>query len=89
MLRDIPVFPYGAQFREPERVAEAVCISRPVLLLQNDAILTVGGNVLQAFDRLEVAEFSARSLIDARSLGEFAPMDEREIATLEQRFPLR
>jgi L-fuculose-phosphate aldolase len=88
MLRDIPVFPYGAQFREPQRVAEAVCISRPVLLLQNDAILTVGSSVLQAFDRLEVAEFSARSLIDARSLGEFAPIDEREIATLEQRFPL-
>jgi len=89
MLRDIPTFPYGAQFREPQRVAEAVCISRPVLLLQNDAILTVGSSVLQAFDRLEVAEFSARSLIDARLLGEFAPIDEREIATLDQRFPLR
>jgi len=88
MLRDIPVFPYGAQFRDPQRVADAIAIDRPVLLLRNDAILTVGQSVLQAFDRLEVAEFSAKSLIDAQALGEFSPLGKQEIAEIDKKFQL-
>jgi L-fuculose-phosphate aldolase len=88
MLRDIPVFPYGAQFRDPQRVADAIAIDRPVLLLRNDAILTAGQSVLQAFDRLEIAEFSAKSLIDAQALGEFSPLGKQEIAEINKKFQL-
>ena len=42
----------------------------PVLLLQNNAILTTGATITQAFDRLEVADFSARAVID--TIGRFA-----------------
>jgi len=88
MLRDIPAFPYGAQFRDPQRVADAIDIDRPVLLLRNDAILTVGQSVLQAFDRLEIAEFSAKALIDAQALGEFSPLGKQEIAEIKKKFQL-
>jgi L-fuculose-phosphate aldolase len=61
----------------------------PVLLLQNDAILTSGRSVLQPFDRLEVAEFSVTSLIDAQALGEFSRLGDSEIDDLKKRFALQ
>ena len=86
LLRDMPTVPFGAQYQEPERIAEALSPRTPVLLIQNDCVLTTGSTVLQAFDRLEVAEYSAKSLIDTSSIGELVPIGDEEIRELEQRF---
>jgi len=51
-------------------------------------VLTVGENVLQAFDRLEVAEFSAKSLLETAVLGQMAPIGDEEIRDLEIAFSL-
>jgi L-fuculose-phosphate aldolase len=88
LLRDAPLLPYGVHYRAPQEVARAVSLKTPVLLLQNDAILTVGHSVLAAFDRLEVAEFTAESLINATALGKLVPIDEQGIADLKARFRL-
>lgn len=88
LLRDIVTMPYGAQYTEPEKIAEQVSLNRPVLLLKNDAVLTVGKSVLEAFDRLEVAEYSAHSLTDALALGKMMPIGKREISDLEDAFSL-
>jgi L-fuculose-phosphate aldolase len=82
LLRDVPMVPYGAQFQDPDAVAEALSPEAPVLLIQNDAVLTIGSSVLKAFDRLEVAEYSARSLIDTAAIGDLVPIGEEEIAAL-------
>ena len=86
LLRDVPMIPYGAQFKEPQRVAEALSEQSPVLLIQNDAVLTTGRTILQAFDRLEVVEFSARALIDTAHLGPHVPIGERQLADLIEAF---
>jgi L-fuculose-phosphate aldolase len=88
LLRDIVTMPYGAQYAEPEKIAEKVSLNQPVLLLQNDCVLTVGRSVLEAFDRLEVAEYSAHSLTDALALGRMVPIGKREISDLEEAFSL-
>lgn len=88
LLRDIPVVPYGAQFRDPQRIADTLSEATPVLLIQNDAIMTTGATILKAFDRLEVAEFSARSLLDARIMGHHVPIGDAEIADLKKAFRL-
>jgi len=88
LLRKIPRVDYGAQFSNPQGVANIISLDTPVLLLENDAILLVGENLLQAFDRLEVAEFSARSLIDAQSLGKLIPIGDAAIRELEQAYDL-
>jgi L-fuculose-phosphate aldolase len=67
-------------------VAQALSEDTPVLLIQNDAVLTVGRTVLQAFDRLEVAEYSARSLIDTAAIGALVPIGEKDISELEAEF---
>ncbi|MFO7681318.1 MAG: class II aldolase/adducin family protein [Chloroflexota bacterium] len=88
LLRDIPLIPFKTLYTQAETVAETVSLSTPVLLVENDCVLTVGTDILNAFDRLEVAEFSARSLIDTAVLGPLVPIGAEEIHDLEVAFSL-
>ena len=85
-LKDIPVIDYGAQYNNPDRIANIISQGNPVILIKNDCILTVGDTVLRAFDRLEVADFSARSLIDTASIGDMIPISKNEVKRLEEKF---
>lgn len=88
LLRDVPVVPFRTLYTEPQTMAETVSLDRPVMMVQNDCVLTVGSDILNAFDRLEVAEFSARSLIDTAVLGQMVPIGAAEIHDLERAFGL-
>ncbi|MEZ4589884.1 MAG: class II aldolase/adducin family protein [Chloroflexota bacterium] len=88
LLRDIPLIPLKMMYTQAERVAEMVSLRAPVALVENDCVLAVGSDVLNAFDRLEVAEFSARSLIDTAVLGQLVPIGEEQIHELEVAFSL-
>ena len=88
LLRDVPLVPFQMLYTQPEQVAEIISMRQPVLLVQNDCVLTVGSDVLSAFDRLEVAEYSARSLIDTAVLGTLVPIADTDIAALEKAFGL-
>jgi L-fuculose-phosphate aldolase len=88
LLRDIPIIPFKMLYTEPEKVAAAVSPSSPVLLVQNDCVLVTGSSILNAFDRLEVAEFSAKSLIDTAAIGSLVPIGDEAIKDLEVAFSL-
>ncbi|MEZ4642649.1 MAG: class II aldolase/adducin family protein [Chloroflexota bacterium] len=88
LLRDIPLVPFKTLYTQSEKIAEMVSLSTPVLLVENDCVLTVGTDILNAFDRLEVAEYSARSLIDTAVLGPLVPIGDEEIHDLEVAFSL-
>ena len=88
LLRDIPVIPYGSQYQDPKCIADMLSERQPVALIQNDCVLTTGSTVLEAFDRLEVAEFSARSLIETVAIGPLVPIGQAEIHDLEVAFSL-
>jgi L-fuculose-phosphate aldolase len=85
LLRDVPLIPFCAP---NEQIAATVSQTTPVALLQNEGVLVTGKSVLEAFDRLEVAEFSARSLIDATAVGPLQPMSEQAINALRAAFPI-
>lgn len=86
MLLEAPKVAYGVAYQQPETLAAMVADGYPVLLLQNDCVLTTGDDLLKAFDRLEVAEFTARSLIESASIGELVPIGEEEIRSLVNKF---
>jgi L-fuculose-phosphate aldolase len=86
LLVDVPKIDYGVLYTDHAAVAKLVSPQRPVLLLQNDCVLTVGRSVLQAFDRLEVAEFTAHSLIQTAAIGDMIPIGAREVADLERKY---
>lgn len=86
VLRDIPLMPYGVQFGDGKKIIKQLAKDRPVLLLENDAILTTGATLMQAFDRLEVAEFSAHAVLDTAPIGELVPIGAEEVKELEAKF---
>lgn len=88
LLRDIPIVGFKQLYTEAEAIAETVSLDSPVLIIRNDSVLTVGTDILNAFDRLEVAEFSARSLIDSAEIGTLVPIGAAEIQDLERAFSL-
>lgn len=86
LLRDVPRIPFGVQFAAPHKVAEEVSLERPVALLENDGVLVCGTSVLDAFDRLEVLEATAETMINGRFLGATSPLPEAAIEELQAAF---
>lgn len=86
MLRDIPLLPYGVQFGDGQAVAARLSKQTPAVLIQNAAFLAAGATLLQAFDRLEVAEFSAQAVLHTRAIGQLIPIGPAEIRELETAF---
>ena len=69
-----------------KKIVKQLAKATPVLLLENDAILTTGATLMQAFDRLEVAEFSAQAVIATTHIGELVPIGAEEVKELEAKF---
>ncbi len=88
VLRAIPVVRYGRQFSDEKALAREITPSSPVAFLENDAVLTTGATLTQAFDRLEVAEFSARAVLNAMKLGPIARIDKEALDAIAEKFGL-
>ena len=80
-LQDVPKFPFGSQYTEPGKVAE-VFKNRPCAMLSNHSIVVASDSLINAFDRLEVAEFSAKSLVMAAPAGKLHPITDKEVEDL-------
>jgi len=86
LLRDIPKMAFGSQYTNEDEVSKTLGKETPVLLIENEAIISLGSGLLEAYDRLEVAEFTASSLIDAETLGGLVEMDDEAIDELNRVF---
>ena len=86
MLREIPIVPFGDQFRDGKEISNLLAPDTPILLLQNDSMLVTGDSIFETFDRLEVCEFSARSLTESRSLGDMVPIGDEQIDAIKKKF---
>lgn len=84
-LQDVPTFPFGSQYTQLEKVAETIQ-THPCVLLANDSVVVASDKLINTFDRLEVAEFSAKSLILAAPLGKLNPITDKEIEDLRVAF---
>jgi L-fuculose-phosphate aldolase len=85
-LQDIPVVPFGKQFAGNNTIPQLISKNTPSVIIQNDSIIVTGDKLLQTFDRLEVAEFSAKSLIMSKSIGELVPINNQQIEDLRAKF---
>ena len=84
-LQDVPRFPFGSQYDNLEGVAEEFK-TRPCVLLENDSVIVTGDKLINTFDRLEVADFSARSLIVAAPVGKLHPINDEQVEELRKAF---
>ncbi len=88
LLRNIQKLPFGSSFMQPGMVADLFKESNPIVLVENDCIIVTGSSLLNAFDRLEVAEYSAKALIASKSLGPVVMIGEKQIRDIETAFGL-
>lgn len=88
LLRNIPKVPYGSVFMETEKLAETFTPKTPIVLVKNDCIIATGSSLINAFDRLEVAEYSAKAVIACKKLGDIVSIDNERIVELEIAFNL-
>jgi len=88
MLRNIPKLPFGCTFMQPEMTADAFSKETSVVLVENDCVIVTGSSLLNAFDRLEVAEYSAKAIIAAKDLGELVTINDEQVAEIEKAFKL-
>lgn len=86
LLLEVPTLPFELLYQQPEVVAERVSLRAPVQIIQNDCILVVGESILKTFDRLEVAEYSAKALLDSAAIGKLAPIGPEDVIRLQEKF---
>ena len=87
-LQDVPTFEFGIQYTRTEELAASFS-KYPAVLLANDAVVVTGDKLLQTFDKLEVAEFSAKSLIMAAPLGKLKPINDQQVEDLRVAFNVK
>jgi L-fuculose-phosphate aldolase len=85
-LQDIPSIPFGIHRKDSADIPGILAEGIPALIIQNDAVLITGDKLLQTFDRLEVAEFSAKSLVLASPIGTLIPISDQQVEHLRRVF---
>jgi len=87
-LQDIPTLPYGVQYTADNPIPEMLG-RLPAILMANDSVIVTGDQLLKTFDKLEVAEFSAKSLIMAAPIGALKPIDDAKVEDLRVAFNVK
>ena len=86
VLRHVARLPFGAASVEPEKAAATFTQGTPVAMVENDCVIATGSSSINAFDRLEVAEYSAKALIACRSIGAVVMIDDAQAADIDRAF---
>jgi L-fuculose-phosphate aldolase len=88
LLREIQKIPFETIYQDIDKIADLINQRTPALLVENDSIITTGNSLLQAFDRLEVAEATATSLYLSHSIGDVVHIKKDQIKELNKAFGL-
>lgn len=86
LLKDIENIPFEAFLYDKDLITNTLSEKRPSVIINNYSFLVTGKSLLATFDKLEVAEFCAKSLIISSSLGDPVPISQKQIKELEEMF---
>ena len=80
--------PYEELYLDPDKLAKEFDAAHPAAIVENDCVIVTGESLLQAFDRLEVMELTATSILESQSLGSIVHISDAEISDLKTAFHL-
>lgn len=89
LMRNIPKLDFGSNYLKAAETADVFKENTPIAIVQNDCVIVTGNSLLNAFDRLEVAEYSARAIIASKDLGELVAINQNQIDEIEAAFHLK
>ncbi|PZR28354.1 MAG: aldolase [Citrobacter freundii] len=81
-LQDVQMVEFGEQFSGVNTIPDLVSTETPVVIVKNECVIVAASKLLQAFDYLEVAEFSAKSLVLSTTLGKMIPISDDQVEEL-------
>ena len=88
-LRDVKRIPYMTSYRDTEGTAALFSTSSPVLIQNNQCVMITGSSLVNAFDKLEVLEYSAAAIIASKDIGEVVLITPEEVDAIETAFNLK
>ena len=88
LLRDVKRIPYTEYYTKQEDAVAYFGAATPAALVENNCVIVTGSTLLQAFDRLEVMESTAHSIINSAAVGQIVHISEEEVDDLKKAFHL-
>ena len=88
LLRDIQKMPYRELYEDPAKASRVFSPANPAIMVEDDCVIVTGDSLLKAFDRLEVLEVTAHSIIDSAALGQIVHITDEEVEDLKKAFHL-
>ena len=88
LLRDVKRVPYEELYLDLDKLAEEFDAAHPAAIVENDCVIVTGESLLQAFDRLEVMELTAASILKSQRLGRMVHISDEEVAALKKAYHL-
>ncbi len=85
MLKDVVRLPYTA-VADLSQIAGTLSKKTPVVVIDNECAISIGKNATKAFDRMEVLDYSARSVLLANSVAKIRPICQKEIDEIDAVF---
>ena len=89
LLRDVKKLPYEQVYVDPDATAGAFSPVHPAMMIENSCVVVTGESLLQAFDRLEVMESTANSIILSKEIGEIVHITDAEVEDRKKAFHLK
>ena len=85
MLREIKKIPFSA-LQDYAVLSDAITKETPIVMIDGECALSTGKDIVQAFDRMEVLEYSADSVISALRLGSVGRISDEEVTEIIDHF---
>ena len=85
-LRNVKKLPYEDIYKNPDAIISEFTPTHPAAIVENDCVIVTGSNLLNAFDRLEVMESTANSILNTCDLGDIVHISDKEIEDLKVAF---
>ncbi|MBQ8087660.1 MAG: class II aldolase/adducin family protein [Clostridia bacterium] len=86
VLRDVRRLPFSTGLDNAEEIAEVFNQKTSVALIENRGCIVTGAGLANAFDKLEVLEYSAQAIIAAKDVGPIVLIQPEEISKIEEAF---
>lgn len=81
-LQDVRMIDSMGDQDSRQEIVDMISAETPVVIVKNEFVIITGNKLLQAFDFLEVAEFSAKSLVLSTSIGKMMPIGDEQVDEL-------
>ncbi|MCL2187292.1 MAG: class II aldolase/adducin family protein [Defluviitaleaceae bacterium] len=85
-LRSVQKVSFRSVYTEPEKVADTFSTKTPLVICENNQILATAANLLRCYDRMELCEATAKSILAAKEIGDVVHITDSEVADIDRVF---